>query len=83
MERRNQLRAQATLLSKFHLEDKEYKNYLMIPPECFDKLVELVKDYITKKYSQRDAVLKLQLAATLPFKASSSELQKQSPGGIR
>ena len=37
------------LLSKVHLEEEEeYKNYLRITPECFDKLFVLVKDDITK-----------------------------------
>ena len=29
-------------------EEKEYKNYLMMTPECFDKLFVLLKDDIRK-----------------------------------
>ena len=48
-------------------EEEEYENYLMITPECFDKLLVRVKDVITKYIANmRDASTpKLKLAANI------------------
>ena len=62
-----------TLLSDVHLEEKEeYKNYLRITPECFNKLFVLVKD-ITKKITNiKDAsTLKVKLAGCKIFHVHS------------
>ena len=53
-----------TLLSDVHLEEKEeYKNYLRITPECFNKLFVLVKDITKKSTNIKDtSTLKVKLA---------------------
>ena len=34
-------------------EEEEYENYLRITPECFDELLVLVKDSVTKLIANR------------------------------
>ena len=70
LERRNQLGVYDALLSELRLEEEEeYKNYLRMTPGCFNELLELVKEDITKKpTNMRDAISpKLKLAVTLRF----------------